>query len=228
MISAMIVVVLVVVCAAAPGSIELQLFRAQQRTSIFKKLNFTVLGAKTRPRLHSEDIEYLIAATNYKPEEIKARHKRFLKSHPSGKISKKSFHKLLSSCFDNSKQANISKHLWRMYDVNSDGVIDFSEFLIANNVMSVGSLEQNLERIFRFYDVNSNGFIERSELIEVIHDLFDCDNSDKNRIINEAFKEINNENLEQISKDEFIQSCLQNRKFSTLLSMKVVSLFLDT
>jgi len=103
MISAMIVVVLVVVCAAAPGSIELQLFPAQQRTSILR----TVLGVKTRPRLHSEDIEYLIAATNYKPEEIKARHKRFLKSHPSGKISKKSFHKLLLSCFDNSKQANI-------------------------------------------------------------------------------------------------------------------------
>ena len=115
-----------------------------------------------------------------------------------------------------------------MYDVNNDGVIDFTEFLIAIHVMSVGSPEQNLERIFRFYDVNSNGFIERPELIEVIHDLFDCDISDKNRIINEAFKEIKNGNHEKISKDEFIQSCLEKRKVSTLLSMKVVSLFLDT
>ena len=121
-----------------------------------------------------------------------------------------------------------SKHIWRMYDVNIDGVIDFQEFLIAVNIMSNGTPEENLEQIFRFFDVNRNGFIDKLEMEAVVEDLLALENClDMEDIAQEAFREMDANEDSHISLDEFVNACLSNKKSSSVLTMKVVNLFLS-
>ena len=123
---------------------------------------------------------------------------------------------------------NEEEHIWRMYDVNMDGVIDFQEFLIAVNIMSNGTPEENLEQIFRFFDVNRNGFIDKLEMEAVVEDLLALENClDMEDIAQEAFREMDANEDSHISLDEFVNACLSNKKSSSVLTMKVVNLFLS-
>ena len=102
-----------------------------------------------------------------------------------------------------------------MYDVNMDGVIDFEEFLIAINIMSNGTPEENLEQIFRFFDVNRNGFIDQLEMEAVVEDLLALENClDMEDIAQEAFREMDANEDSHISLDEFVNACLSNKKSS--------------
>ena len=66
----------------------------------------------------------------------------------------------------------VERHIFRMYDSNRDGDIDFREFMIVLYVMSSGTPEQNLRQIFRIFDINDDGAISRRELKRIVKDLF--------------------------------------------------------
>ena len=112
--------------------------------------------------------------------EIVEKHDSFLEKHPNGNISKKSFDQLLSECLTKSSRKKLRGHLWRIYDLNMDGVVDFKEFMVVLQVMSDGSAEENLKQIFRFFDINLNGFIDKLELDRVVRDLLAVDQSNHN------------------------------------------------
>merc|ERR1711942_457438 len=86
-------------------------------------------------------------------------YQEFLKRHPDGSISRKSFHKLMKECYPVADTEKLERHIFRMYDVNKDGDIDFREFMTVLYIMSNGTLEQNLKQIFRVFDINSDGSI---------------------------------------------------------------------
>ena len=104
-----------------------------------------------------------------------------------------------------------------------DGEISFSEFLQTLTIMTHGSIQQNLVQIFRFFDTQSDGVIDLLEFQEVVSDLFEKEDN----VANEAFSELDENNAGQVSLEEFIQSSLKSKKCSTMVLMKVVSLFLD-
>jgi len=58
--------------------------------------------------------------------------------------------------------------VFRTFDSDNSGKIDFKEFLLAINITSAGKPEQKLEWAFQMYDVNGDGTIEPSEMCEII------------------------------------------------------------
>ena len=58
--------------------------------------------------------------------------------------------------------------MFRTFDADNSGRIDFKEFLLAINITSTGKPEQKLEWAFQMYDVNGDGTIEPSEMAEII------------------------------------------------------------
>ena len=94
----------------------------------------------------------------------------------------------------------MEKHVFRVYDTNNDGFIDFVEFMVywekrVNShinfkvvyyVMADGSPEEVLLKIFRIFDINrwllklnhiyliyfSDGFISKKEMSRLIKDMY--------------------------------------------------------
>ena len=66
----------------------------------------------------------------------------------------------------------VEKHVFRVYDTNGDGFIDFVEFMVLFHILSEGSPNEVLSKIFRVFDVNSDGTINAKEMKRLIKDMY--------------------------------------------------------
>ena len=75
---------------------------------------------------------------------------------------------MYSGFFPEGNADKFCEHVFRTFDQDNSGKIDFKEFLLAINITSAGKPEEKLQWAFQMYDINSDGTIERSEMVEII------------------------------------------------------------
>lgn len=149
---------------------------------------------------------------------LQKQYQNFLKKHPDGQISRKSFHAMMKECYPGTDTEKLERHIFRMYDTNKvchsprhskalhhtmillfqDGHIDFREFMIVLYIMSNGTPQDNLKQIFKVFDINNDGFISLKELQRIVKDLFHL---------------INEENADEASQELLAQSGIQDCVF---------------
>merc|ERR1739847_161445 len=126
--------------------------------------------------------------------------------------------------------SQLESHIFRMYDSNGDGYVDFREFMIVLYVMSHGTPEENLKKIFQVFDINNDGTVSQKELNRVVKDLFwsfkKDDELNEEKLAEEAFKEMDINTDGKITQEEFIHACLSRETLSTMLALKVIDFFL--
>jgi len=82
-------------------------------------------------QLSQEDMDYIVSNTAISRENIEQQFQVFITNHPDGKISKKSFKTMMKACYPGANVDKLTKHIWRMYDANNDGSIDFRELMMV-------------------------------------------------------------------------------------------------
>ena len=182
--------------------------------------------------LRQETLDFIVEKTNATHEDVQEQHKNFIQQYPDGKIDSKGFRVMMNKCFPDQDIERLANHIFRMYDRNEDGKIDFREFMIVLTVTSSGTPQENLEQIFRIFDINNDGTISKSELIRIVKDLFHLLGKEDNptmatdkALAELAFKEMDTDGDATISKEEFIRACYANEKISSMLALKIVDIF---
>ena len=123
------------------------------------------MGAESS--IPQEDLQDLIETTKFKQTELKRWYRKFRRDYPSGKMDKENFYDLfvrISSTADSSA----ADHMFRFFDHDHDGKVDFTELMSALSVTRSGSVTEKIEWIFDIYDVDGDGFVTLDELCDVV------------------------------------------------------------
>ena len=187
---------------------------------------------RKKQKMTEEELNYIIMNTDLEKEKLESQYQNFLSIHSNGQMSKRAFNLMMKESYPGFKTKKLNRHVFRMYDTNGDGFVDFKELILALDVLDNGTPEQNLKQIFRVLDINNDGKIHVMELVEVLRDILDLakqkypDNSeDLDTLTGAAFAEMDLNADGEISEDEFVTACLERKKFSTIVTLHVIELF---
>lgn len=114
------------------------------------------MGNSKRCALSEELLEDLKSNTTYTEEQLYSRYQAFLKECPSGCISREQFEGIYARFFPDANPKAYAQHVFRSFDSDSDGTLDFKEYIVALHVTSSGRTREKLEWAFALYDVDKN------------------------------------------------------------------------
>lgn len=101
----------------------------------------------------------------FPPEEIVRWHKKFFRDNPEGRLDLEAFRKFYCLLRNEpiERIGSMCDHIFRAFDVDGNGYVEFGEFLLGFAVCSKGDLKQRLAYAFECYDINSNGYLTQGE-----------------------------------------------------------------
>ncbi|MBN3288687.1 RECO protein, partial [Polyodon spathula] len=136
------------------------------------------MGNRKSSALSKELLEDLKLNTKYSEEELSAWYLSFQKECPRGQITVEQFQSIYASFFPDADPKAYAQHVFRSFDTNNDGTLDFKEYIIALHLTSSGKTVQKFEWAFSLYDVDGNGTICKTEVLEIVKAIFKMINED--------------------------------------------------
>ena len=181
--------------------------------------------------LSGENLEFLKSYTRYDEDTIKEFHKSFIKEFPTGQLTRDKFIDLYKMFIWRGHAEQYCEHVFRTFDTDQNGVIDFEEFLLAMYVTSAGTAEEKLTWAFRMYDVDANGVIDPEEMLKVVQAIYSMLRKDATEPISVAderarkiFRRMDVNRDGQLTEEEFLRGCVEDDELSKLLAPNVVEL----
>uniref|UniRef100_A0A667X6Y5 Recoverin 3 n=1 Tax=Myripristis murdjan TaxID=586833 RepID=A0A667X6Y5_9TELE len=130
------------------------------------------MGNSKSGAVSKEILEDLKLNTKFTEMEIVQWYENFKRQCPTGRISKEEFQSIYSKFFPESDANTYAQHVFRSFDTNEDGTLDFKEYIIALHMTSTGKTTSKLEWAFSLFDVDKNGYITKSEVKEICTAIF--------------------------------------------------------
>ncbi|CAL8076605.1 unnamed protein product [Calicophoron daubneyi] len=182
-------------------------------------------SAHSKRGITKEEVKKLATKTHFTESQIRKWHREFIKDCPNGLLNRSTFLSMYTQFFPDGKARSFYEHLFRTFDADASGCIDFNEFLTAINITQSGTPEEKLELAFQLYDIDRNGTIEESEMTQIITAIHlmvgEVDTregnspADRTRAI---FKKMDLNMDRVLTKDEFIHGCLNDEYLYRLLA----------
>merc|ERR1712179_555192 len=124
------------------------------------------MGGKKSKGLSVEDLDYLKRRVSFSTEEIVDWHKEYRKFCNHGRyMTVEQFKKVYARIFDGDA-SSFAEHVFRTFDHNGDGKVDFKEFLIGLSFTASANKDKKLKWAFSMYDIDGNGRISRAEMTD--------------------------------------------------------------
>ncbi len=99
-------------------------------------------------------------------DEISTWHEKFFHDNPDGRLDRAEFRNLFRLLRQEPPERldNICDHVFRAFDVDGNGYVEFGEFLLGFAICSRGDLRSRLDYAFECYDLDSNGYITEGRI----------------------------------------------------------------
>lgn len=152
---------------------------------------------------------------DFTKEEIENWYREYQTSLKQGKnqLTMNEFKEVYNSVFEGDATSFV-EHLFRSFDSNHDGFVDFKEFLVGLCVSGSDNLEKKLKWAFRMYDIDGNGSISRAEMTGMLQAIYKMVNRDLSnsatemgnieQLVSEFFQSADHNHDNAISSDEFV------------------------
>lgn len=127
-------------------------------------------GKSSKTNLSPQSIQELKKDVDLSADEIRAWYKEYLTSLRGGQqeLTMEEFKKVYNTLFIGDASM-FAEHVFRTFDKDGNGTVNFKEFLIGLCVSgSESSTEIKLEWAFNMYDINGDGYITRMEMKEIV------------------------------------------------------------
>merc|ERR1712055_1044894 len=174
-----------------------------------------IMGNKNgTPVLRDEDAVALSKTSGLDVPQVKEAFEAFVKEHPNGKMKSKDFILMMNKAMPKKDAKKMEKHVFRIYDSNNDGYIDFVEFMLIFHIMSDGTINKK----------------EMQRLIKDMYGLIKADDPEaesKDLMAKSAFAEMDKDADGKITCSEFTTACLSQEKISKMLALKVIDIFVE-
>ncbi|XP_007909066.1 guanylyl cyclase-activating protein 1 [Callorhinchus milii] len=153
--------------------------------------------------------------------EIHLWYKKFMTECPSGQLTLHEF-KQFFGLRGLSPEANAYiEQMFKTFDMNKDGYIDFMEYVAALSLVLRGKMEQKLRWYFKLYDVDGNGCIDRYELLNIIKAIRAINGCDQEisveEFTNRVFDKIDVNGDGELSLEEFVQGAKKDHEFCEVM-----------
>nr|AYD91286.1 recoverin-visinin-Y [Geotria australis] len=130
------------------------------------------MGNNRSSALSKDLLDDLKLNTAYSEQELTDWYSSFLKECPDSRISRERFEQIYSKFFPNADATTYAQHVFRSFDTNGDGTLDFREYVVALHLTSSGKIHLKLEWAFSLYDIDGNGTINKAEVLEIVTAIF--------------------------------------------------------
>ncbi|XP_047436389.1 guanylyl cyclase-activating protein 2-like [Mugil cephalus] len=146
-------------------------------------------------------------------EDIQELYRKFASECPSGNLHLHEFKKIFGiSSSSTEEESAYMENVFRSFDTNEDGKIDFMEYVAAVHLVLRGRLEDKLKWSFKVYDRDGNGCLDRKEvkhIIKIINKIKKHNDpgatENVNDICDRIFQLVDKNKDSKISLEEFIE-----------------------
>ncbi|GAU97346.1 hypothetical protein RvY_08663 [Ramazzottius varieornatus] len=166
---------------------------------------------KRNSKLKADSIQELADKTHFTEKELRQWHKCFIKDCPEGALSREAFLRIYAEFFPNGGDpTKFGNFLFKVFDQNKDGMIQFHEFIHALSITSRGNLDEKLNWAFRLYDIDDDGYITRAEMLHIIAAIYgmvgkteDSEGRSPELRVERIFQMMDKNHDDKLSMDEF-------------------------
>ena len=140
------------------------------KTLVIKKSQSKRLAGKY---LSQADFDFCVSHTKFDEAEILRWFKGFRNECPKGHLARDHLNRLFMQVFPAGNGTVFTNNIFRIFDNDNNGFMDFKEFLMALDVTTCKTSEDKLRWTFQLYDIDGNGTIDLEEMISIIEILDD-------------------------------------------------------
>ena len=123
-------------------------------------------------KLSTDQLAELQKSTHFDKKELQQWYKGFIKDCPSGMLTKEEFQKIYRQFFPFGDPSSFADYIFRVFDADKSGSIDFKEFICALSVTSRGKMEDKLDWAFQLYDIDGDGKISYDEMLKIVEAIY--------------------------------------------------------
>jgi len=183
------------------------------------------MGAK-QSQLTPNDVSQLLHNTHLSEQEIREFHKDFLKSHPKGRMTKQDVTKLYKKTYPNGDPTAVVDEMFRVYDADKDGTIDFREFLVGLGASQHSNSEgEKLKLAFQMFDADNSGYITNAEMHALVRAIYKAqaygkyDEKVADTVGGLMFQQLDKNRDNKITLNEFVEGAQKDPSIARLLQM---------